>query len=180
MTDRQIWEFTCKKCGGHALNVTRTFTILAGLESETWQEWGALEANHHWHFEFKEEMDKEGENDDVDDENEKVEGVEIDDDDDPEEGDFGEFSEDDSSSEPEEYEVFEQQTDAGGDELYVNCASCDREIEFGWSKLNRGGLIYPVECSDFVSQELWPEPRYLDSWNKKHWLRSDWKSKELI
>ncbi len=60
MTDRQPWEFTCKKCGGHALNVTRTFTILAGLESETWQEWGALEANHHWHFEFKEEIDKEG------------------------------------------------------------------------------------------------------------------------
>ena len=57
------------------------------------------------------------------------------------------------------------------DKFFVNCASCDREIEFGWSQPNRGGRIFPVECSDFILGEIWPEPRYLDSWHQKGWLR---------
>jgi hypothetical protein len=154
MSDNQPWEFTCKTCGGHRLTVMHTWTILAGPDSERWQEWGPLEADHLWHFDNKEKIETEN-----------------DEDDEAERGDFGEYAEDDSSSRPEEYEVFEPENDPESDEFYVNCAGCDREIEFGWSQPNRGGLIFPAECSDFIPGEIWPEPRYFDSWQRKHWLR---------
>jgi len=151
MNDDKPWEFTCKTCGDHNLTVTRVWTILAGLASECWQEWGPLEADHHWHYEFEERVEENP-------------------DDEVERGDFGEYAEDDAASEPEEYEIFEPENNPESDEFYVNCANCDREIEFGWSQPNRGGRIFPVECSDFVPGEIWPEPRYLDSWQQKHWL----------
>jgi hypothetical protein len=151
MKDHQHWEFTCKTCGGHQLTVYRIWKILAGPDSETWQEWGPLEADHLWHFEFKEKIEK-------------------DEDDEVQRGDFGEYAEDDSASEPEAFETYEPESDPEGDEFYVNCASCDREIEFGWSQPNRGGRIFPAECSDFVPGETWPEPRYVEAWQQKHWL----------
>jgi hypothetical protein len=154
LKDDQPWEFTCNTCDGHSLTVTRIWTILAGPDSERWQEWGPLEPNHLWRFDFKEKIEKK---EDEDDENER--------------GDFSEFAEDDSTSNPEEYEIIEQESDPESDEFYVNCAGCDREIEFGWSQPNRGGRIFPAECSDFIPGEVWPEPRYLDSWQQKHWLR---------
>ena len=64
MKEDQPWEFTCKTCGAHQLTVTRVWRILAGPDSERWQEWGPLEANHLWRFEFKEKVEKE-ENDEV-------------------------------------------------------------------------------------------------------------------
>jgi len=155
MNDHPPWEFTCKTCGGHNLTVTHAWSTLAGPESESWREWGPLEADHLWRYDYREKIEN--------DEDENDEG---------ERGDFGEFAEDDSDSEPEEYEIFEQESDPEGDEFYVNCAGCDREIEFGWSSPERGGRIFPVECSDFNPGETWPEPRYLDSWQKKHWLHS--------
>jgi len=159
MNDSQPWEFTCKTCGGHTLSVTRVWTILAGPESESWQEWGPLEANHLWRFEFKEKIEKEKgkdkEEDDVD------------------RWDFGEYTKDNSSSKPEDYEMFELEENPGNDKFYVNCAGCDREIEFGWSQPNRGGGIFPTECSDFNPEVIWPEPRYLDSWQKKGWLTKE-------
>lgn len=151
MNERPAWEFTCKACGGHDLTVTRIWTILAGPASERWQEWGPLGPDHHWHYEFKERVQKNP-------------------DDAVQRGDFGAYAEDDSASEPEEYEVFEPEDNSESDRFYVNCANCDREIEFGWSQPDRGGLIFPVECSDFVPGESWPEPRYRDSWRQKHWL----------
>jgi hypothetical protein len=57
MNDDQPWEFTCATCGGHKLTVYRVWNILAGPESETWQEWGPLEADHTWVFEFKEKVE---------------------------------------------------------------------------------------------------------------------------
>ena len=152
MNEHQPWEFTCATCGGRKLNVYRVWNILAGPESETWQEWGPLEADHTWKFEFKEK-------------------IEEDNDDKVERGDFSEFAEDDSASKPEEYEIFESEDNPGNDKFYVNCAGCDREIEFGWSEPNRGGGIFPAECSDFISGKFWPEPRYLDSWQRKGWLQ---------
>jgi hypothetical protein len=151
----QPWEFTCKTCYGHQLTVSRNWTILAGPNTERWQEWGPLDANHNWHFEFKEKMKEEA-----------------DDDDEVERGDFGEYAGDDSASNPEDYEIFEQEDDLESVEFYVNCANCDREIEFGWSQPNRGGGIFPVECSDFTPGKIWPEPRFLDSWRQKGWLRN--------
>lgn len=155
MKNNQPWEFTCKTCGGHNLTVTRIWSILAGPVSERWQEWGPLEADHRWHFEYKERIEKEEDKDDE-----------------VEQGNFGEYVEDDSASEPEEYEIFEPRDDPESDEFYVNCPGCDREIEFGWSQPNRGGRIFPAECSDFIPGEIFPEPRYLVSWQQRHWLRS--------
>ena len=155
MNDNQSWKFTCKSCGDHSLTVTHVWSTLAGSNSENWQEWGPLEADHLWHYDYKEKIEKENEGDEV------------------ERGDFGEFAEDDSDSEPEEYEVVNQESDPESDEFYVNCASCDREIEFGWSESNRDGGIYPVECSDFIPGKFWPEPRYLDSWQQKGSLQKE-------
>jgi hypothetical protein len=137
------------------LTVSRFWTILAGPDTESWQEWwGLLEADHLWRFEFKEKIEKEKDRDD--------EG---------ERWDFGEYAKDNSSSKPEEYEIYEPEDNPGNDKFFVNCASCDREIEFGWLQPNRGGGIFPVECSDFIPGTIWPEPRYLDSWKQKGWLR---------
>ena len=161
MNDPQPWEFTCKACGGHRLTVSRVWTILAGPDTESWQEWGALDADHHWTFEFKEKIEKEEEDDD--DENENEDELE----------DFSEYAKDNSISKPEEYEIYEAEDNPGNDRFYVNCASCDREIEFGWELPNRGGRIFPVECSDFNPVDIWPETRYLNSWHQKHWLRRE-------
>ena len=153
MNDKQPWEFTCKTCGDHKLIVTRIWTTLAGPLSERWQEWGPLKDNHHWHYEFKEKI---GENEDNE----------------VQRGDPGEYQEDDSSTEPEEYEVFENETNRESDEFYVNCGNCDREIEFGWSQPDRRGLILPVEFSDFIPSESWPDPKYVDVWQQRGWLQT--------
>ena len=155
MKDRQPGEFTCRTCGGHSLSIIHVWSILAGSESETWQEWGSLEADHLWHYIYKEKIEKnEDEND----------GFEL--------SDFGMLAEDDSDSDPEEYEIFEKESDPESDEFYVNGAGRDREIEFGWSEPDQSGRIFPVECSDFVPGNCWPEPRHWDSWQQKHWLRT--------
>ena len=151
MKKHQTWEFTCKTCGAHELIVRRTWTTLAGPESQTWQDWGPLNPDHHWKFEFKEMVDQ--------DENDEAER-----------GDFDEFAVDDSDSDPENYEIIEPESDPDSDEFYVNCAGCDREIEFGWKNPDRGGGIFPVECSDFIAGEVWPEPRYSETWQNKYRL----------
>ena len=129
MNDSQPWEFTCKT-------------------------WGPLEANHLWHFEFKEKIEKEKDKED-----------------DVDRWDFGKYTKDNSSSKPEDYEMFESQSNPGNDKFYVNCADCDREIEFGWSQPNRGGRIYPVECSDFLPENVWPDPKYVELWQGRGWLQ---------
>ncbi len=58
MENLQPWTFTCKTCGGHDLTVTRIWSILAGTDSESWQEWGPLEAGHLWHYDYKEKIEK--------------------------------------------------------------------------------------------------------------------------
>ena len=145
-------KFTCKKCGGHELTVVHVWNIQAGSDSESWREWGPLKDDHHWQYEFKEKIEENP-------------------DDEVQRGDFGDFEKDDSESEPEEYEVNEPGTDRNYDEFYVNCGNCDREIEFGWSQPDRRGLIYPVEFSDFNSFECWPDPKFVDVWQRRGWLR---------
>ena len=145
MNHHQTWDFTCKTCGSHKLTVTRFWNILAGLDSGSWQEWGPLDIDHHWHFKFKEKIKKEKYRDR---------------DDEVERWDFAEYTKDNSSSTPEEYEIFEPESNPGNDEFYVNCANCDREIEFGWSQDNRGGRICPAVCSDFIPGKIWMKPRY--------------------
>ena len=38
MKEAKPWEFTCKNCGGHKLTVFHVWTILAGPDTESWQE----------------------------------------------------------------------------------------------------------------------------------------------
>jgi hypothetical protein len=154
MNDHGDLKFTCKECGGHILTVTHLWSILGGVENERWQEWGPLKDNHHWKYEYKEKVEEKS-------------------DDEVESGDFSEFEEDDSESEPEEYEILETETNPESDEFFVNCENCDREVEFGWSQPDRRGLILPVEFSDFIPAESWPDPKYTDTWQQKGWLKTE-------
>ena len=152
MNDTNISKFTCKDCGGNKLIITHVWNILAGTDSERWQEWGPLKNNHHWQFQYKEKIGDASE-------------------DEVQRGDLGEFQEDDSASEPEEYELHEPALDRENDDFFINCENCDREIAFGWSQPDRRGLVLPVEFSDFNPSESWPDPRYLDLWQQKGWNR---------
>ena len=151
MDGSDAFKFTCRKCGSHNLVVTHVWNIQAGPDSERWREWGPLRDDHHWQYEFRER-------------------VEANEDDEVQRGDPGEFEDDDSSSQPEDYEVYEADTNRESDEFFVNCGNCDREIEFGWSEPDRRGLIFPVEFSDFVPQQSWPDPKYVDAWQQRRWL----------
>jgi hypothetical protein len=131
--------------------VTHVWNILAGPDGERWQEWGPLNDDHHWQYEFKEKIE-----DNANDEVQK--------------GDFSEFEENDSDSEPEDYEIYETETSRESDEFFVNCENCDLEIAFGWSQPDRHGLIFPVEFSDFLPSESWPDPKYLEIWQQRGWL----------
>lgn len=151
MGDNDDSKFSCKECGGHNLIVTHNWNIHAGANAESWQEWGPLKDDHYWQYEFREKAEDDEENE-------------------VQRGDFGDFEEDDSTSEPKEYEVYGTETDREEDEYFVNCESCDREVEFGWSKPDRRGLIWPVEFSDFLPAESWPDPKYTDAWQQRKWL----------
>ncbi len=153
MNNNHASKFTCNKCGNHELIVTHSWIVEAGTDSESWREWGPLKNDHHWQYEFKEK-------------------IEANEDDQVQRGDFGEFEEDDSASEPEEYEINEAETYREDDEFFVNCGNCDREIEFGWSQPDRRGLILPAEFSDFNPLESWPDPKYVDAWQRRGWLRT--------
>jgi len=152
MNDINAPKFTCNVCGSHELIVTHVWNIQAGNNSERWQEWGPLKDDHHWQFKYKEKVEENP-------------------DDEVQRGDFGEFEEDDSTSEPEEYEIHKAETDRESDDFFLNCGNCDREIEFGWSQPDRRGLILPVEFSDFVPGESWPDPKYVDVWQDRGWLK---------
>ena len=156
MNDQDPSKFTCSNCGGHELIVTHVWNILAGNDTERWQEWGPLKDNHHWQYEFKEKIEENA-------------------DDEVERGDFGKYQEDDSASEPEEYETYETETSRESDVFFVNCGNCDREVEFGWSEPDRRGLILPAEFSDFNPLESWPDPKYVDVWQQRGWLRTGYR-----
>ena len=162
MDDHELWQFTCKTCGGHLLTVTHLWSITVGHQRETWKEWGPLEPTHLWHYRFKEKInieEREGDKDEPD--------------------DFRKYADYVSYSEPGLHEKLEQELEPERDEFYVNCAGCDREIEFGWSQLNGGGQIFPVECANFTPGEVSPDPRYWDAWEQKHWLRREVASDNL-
>jgi hypothetical protein len=156
MYDTLPWEFTCKTCGEHRLIVSRVWLTLAGSNVERWQESGPLKANHLWSFKSRGKI----END-----------IDPTKDDEVKRWDFSEHIRASSSSEPKKYKELEHRSYVAGDKFYVNCAGCDREIEFGWSQPNRGGRIYPVECSDFIPGEVWADPKYIDVWQQRGWLR---------
>jgi hypothetical protein len=160
MEENGIPKFTCFECGEHQLVVTHLWDIEAGMDSERWREWGPLKDDHHWEFEFKEKVEPNEENDENEDEEEVQTGT------------VGEFLEDDSDSEPEDYEIIEPETSRDSDEYFLNCGNCDHEVEFGWSEPDRRGLIMPVEFSDFNPLDSWADPKYLDAWKQRGWLKA--------
>lgn len=58
------------------------------------------------------------------------------------------------------------------DEFFVNCETCGSEVEFGWSQQDRCGNILPVEFSDFMPAESWPDPKYSSIWQQNGWLQT--------
>lgn len=62
--------------------------------------------------------------------------------------------------------------EVGDVEFYVVCASCGREIEFGWTYSGRDAFIWPVECPDFDPWSCIPEPKYRDKWLQRGWSSS--------
>ena len=70
-----------------------------------------------------------------------------------------------------EISTHSDQTEVEDEEFFVRCGGCQRELEFGWSHPERGGRIWPADCTDFNPWKCWPEPRFVDSWREKGWLR---------
>jgi hypothetical protein len=69
------------------------------------------------------------------------------------------------------HSVYDGALDEESRDWYLFCGGCDREIAFGWSHPDRGGRLWPVECTDFDPWKCWPEPRYIEAWAAKGWLR---------
>ncbi|OGU62087.1 MAG: hypothetical protein A2V66_07995 [Ignavibacteria bacterium RBG_13_36_8] len=141
--------FTCKdRCGSHDLYVEHYYTIWQGTQWSTCVERGSLNIDNTDEHRTEEWEDPEkidsGHEDDADAEN---------------------AGEDNGNEETEEAEI-----DEDSSKFYVRCEGCNREIEFGWSHPDRGGRIWPAECTDFNPWKCWPEPRYIDTWKKKGWL----------
>jgi hypothetical protein len=67
------------------------------------------------------------------------------------------------------YLTVETEIDEESTEYSVVCASCSREVEFGWSRPDRQGDIWPAECPDFDPSVVWPEPRFRELWAARGW-----------
>ncbi len=78
----------------------------------------------------------------------------------------------------EEGELIEETEEDISEEIYVVCAKCGREIEFGWSHPGGAGRIWPAEAKDFNPYLTWPEPRYRKTWVKRGWIRPDFLTEE--
>lgn len=158
----QDMTFTCKDCGGNKLDVFYKYSTITRFERvdkddlkvyegrliEEWEQFGELDDDHRvtWgassRFGAEEEID-----------------------------DWYDIDESELHKYDEEGSYQEAITDEESEEFFVLCWGCRREIEFGWSHPDRGGRIWPVECPDFNPWKSWPEPRYIDSWREKGWLR---------
>ena len=171
MSNKQL--FTCQKCGAHTylvdeqrtLVITHTHSLLCecgrsptGFAAEgadevrtTYSRFGELDEDHRWEYTDSEEMDS-----------------------DTEAGEWEVLCPncyDDAAAEDWTTVEADREVDEDSVEFHVTCASCRREIEFGWSHPDRAGRIWPVEASDFNPWKSWPEPRYRESWDARGWLR---------
>jgi len=172
-TQSEEYLFTCKDCGSHELLVVVEYTVTyyyrkvlectcersVGLAVERschqttkYVKSGLLDDEHRCEFDPPEKQDvldeEEGENEIM-------------------------CRKCLENSQDDEWEIIEgeSEVDEDSEEFYVHCNGCDREIEFGYSHPDRVGRIWPAECSDFNPWLTWPDPRYLESWRKKNWLR---------
>jgi hypothetical protein len=134
--------FTCEACGSHELYVEHYYTTWLG--------------DHYTHHVERASLNIEDTAEHRPEDWEKPEEVE---------------SGRDDSVDVDDDEDYEEELDEESHEWYVRCEGCDREISFGWSHPDRGGRIWPSECSDFNPWKCWPEPRYWEEWGKRGWLR---------
>ena len=169
--------FTCKDCGSHDLYVEHEYTLtryysytwdcccekssdgLAAMRSyhvtTAYREAGPLDDDHHWKYDNP------------------AEEIEVYDEEEDESEISCEKCYDDAHEN--DWETTEDKVveDEDSHEFYVRCNGCNREIEFGWSHPDRGGSIWPAECSDFNPWKCWAESRYIEKWKAKDWLRPD-------
>jgi len=170
------YMYTCPECGSHALRVEKEYVVTTYYRDElpcdcgesenglaavreyhivvAWRETGWLDADHQTLPDDQERQDVETVEDDSEVFCDCAEGADPDD---------WQTEEDPSAPEEEDQDPV----------IYVRCGGCCREIEFGWSHPDRGGRIWPAECSDHNPYLSWPEPRYRERWREKGWLRPD-------
>ncbi len=66
-----------------------------------------------------------------------------------------------------------EQDDSDSD-LEITCGGCGREIEFGYSHANKQGRIFLGEDdADFNPWKTFPDPKYIENWRERGWLRSN-------
>jgi hypothetical protein len=164
--------FTCKKCGGHDLRVVHEYTLIEEYE-ETLpcvcrKRDSSVAAVRHYHFQTQMRegswLDGDHHFDDVDD-REKGDRDTLKD---KMDVSCSHCLERSSASDWAVEQIGEAEID--NEKFSVHC-TCGREVEFGWSHPDRGGRIWPAECSDFNPWRSFPEERFTESWRKKGWLR---------
>lgn len=170
--------FTCKKCGSHDVLIASLYSIIenhkrilpcecqtslngiAAIQSffveKQYEDYGYIDQKHQWEFVHR---------------NNLIDRKEV-------ETDFQmlcikcfiiyEIDRRKWTAQIEKRELSEESV-----EFHVSCGGCGHEIEFGWSKPNRAGRIWPVECIDFDPEKVWPEPRFRERWSQKGWARSE-------
>jgi hypothetical protein len=70
-----------------------------------------------------------------------------------------------------EFEIVEEVDTQDVDEhCELHCASCDHEIEFGYSHAE-GGRVWPVESVDFIPWRTFPVERFREAWAQRGWLK---------
>lgn len=158
----EVMTFTCKDCGSNKLLVldkywtTKKFErvdkknlkIYQGRLIEEWERVGELGDDHRVTWDYRTERGAVEE--------------EIDDWNNIDESELHNYGKTNIYQKP----IIDQESR----EVFVLCWGCKRDIEFGWSRENRRGRIWPVESSDFNPRKKWPEPRYKESWSEKGWL----------
>jgi len=158
--NEEEWSFKCKECGATELYVEEEYAtrdeLVDSLPCTCEQQYEF--AAQRTHFVITTCCDKMPLNPDHRmgevEESEELEQVE-------EEGDYEAQCSECVENAEEEYwqrDVEPLAVDEDSREFYVRCVGCDREIQFGWSHPDRGGRIWPAECSDFNPWKSWPEP----------------------
>lgn len=160
--------FRCTDCGAEELTVTRNFVRVSQFEryvpcdcgdnevaverryrnESAYEQSGVLKDDHRVEFDSPEHVEDLGDED---------EGYEV----------FCPKCAEDADESAWQMDPHQIETEDTDDEFYVRCSGCGREIEFGWSHPDRGGRIWPAECSDFNPWKCWPEPRYKEAWQQK-------------
>lgn len=157
--DKEPCEFTCKICGSHNLEIIHVYDE-AGVDQIVDRANLKVKIIHYTvHYEDIGHLDRNHEF-------ELDEGISYDDEDQMEELSI-------NADELDQYIDRDPPAELVKDSesFTVRCSECKREVEFGWSRPYRRGVIQPAECFGFDPWKVWPDPNHYDNWKKKGWLR---------